>query len=99
MRIPIVPISNELHELAIIELQGEIIPKDNSFDNRTFGPLTVDADGRATLIIGNHELRGKTVTLTKPLLVLERGTTSQIGAVACIRRKVVFSERPQLVFA
>ena len=98
MRIPIVPISNKLNELAILELQGEIIPKSGSFESQTIGPLTVDKNGHATLVIGNHELHGKQHVLKKPLLVLQRGSTSEIRAIACIRSKIVFSERPLLIF-
>ena len=98
MRIPIVPVSNQLNELAILELQGEIVPKRQSLEEQSIGPLTVEENGHATLIIGNHELHGKVHKLKKPLLVLQRGSTDAVKAVACIRQKVVFSERPLLIF-
>ena len=98
MRIPILPVSNQLGELAILELQGEIIPKKQTFEFQTIGPLTVHENGHATLVIGNHELHGKVHKLKKPLLVLERGSVDAVKAVACIRQKVVFSERPLLIF-
>jgi hypothetical protein len=98
MRIPIFPISNELNELALLELQGSITPKSDSFEGLTIGPLTVDGDA-ATLVIGNHELHGKVQLLKKPLVVLERGSAAQIRAVAVVRRKICFADRPRLIFS
>jgi hypothetical protein len=83
MRSPIVPISNSLDELALLELQGLMTPKSQSFERLCVGPLTIEGDV-ATLVIGNHEISGKIQTLEKPLLVLERGNTSQIRAVAVV---------------
>ena len=97
MRIPIVPISGTLDELAIIELQGEVIPKNSTYEEQTMGPLTIEGN-HATLIIGNHELRGKVQTLKKPLLMLKKGNREGINAVAYVKKKVVFSERPMLIF-
>lgn len=97
MRIPIVPVSGSLDELAILELQGEVTPKNSTYEEQTMGPLTIEGN-HATLIIGNHELRGKVQILKNPLLVLKKGSKEGINAVAYIKKKVVFSDRPMLIF-
>jgi hypothetical protein len=56
MRIPIVPVANQLDEFALINIQGTIIPKTQSFEGQRIGPLTIDG---AFLVIGNHELHDK----------------------------------------
>ena len=98
MRIPIIPISNDPKELAIIELQGRIIVRTgDSITTQTFGPLKMEGD-HAILIIGNHELRGKLQKLKHPLAVMEKGSTEGIPIIAVIRHKIVFSERPTIIF-
>ena len=98
MRIPIIPINNNPKELAIIELQGKIIVRTgDSITSQSFGPLTMDGD-HAILIIGNHELRGKLQKLKHPLEVMERGSADGISIIAVIRHKIVFSERPTIIF-
>ena len=98
MRIPIVPIGNDLKELAIIELQGRIIVKSgDEIELKTFGPLTMNGD-HATLIIGNHELRGKLHKLKHPLAVVKKGSVEGTSIIAVIRNKIVFSERPTIIF-
>ena len=98
MRIPIIPINNNPKELAIIELQGKIIVRTgDSITSQSFGPLTMDGD-HAILIIGNHELRGKLQKLKHPLAVMEKGSADGISIIAVIRHKIVFSERPTIIF-
>lgn len=98
MRIPIIPINNNPKELAIIELQGKIIVRTGeSITTQTFGPLTMEGE-HATLIIGNHELRGKRHTLKHPLAVLQKGSNENVPIIAVIRYKIVFSERPTIIF-
>ena len=98
MRIPLVPISNHLNELAIIELQGQLISMEGSFANQKIGPLIFDGD-HATLTIGNHLLHGKIHKLKAPLAVVERGSVDNIPIIAIIRQKVVFSERSTILFS
>jgi chromosome transmission fidelity protein 8 len=97
MRIPIVPVSNQPEEFALIELQGAIIPKTQSFQGQRIGPLTIEG-ANTILVIGNHQLHGRVEKLRKPLLVLRRGDERAIEAVGCVRSKAVFSDRPRLIF-
>ncbi|KAH0794676.1 chromosome transmission fidelity protein 8 [Histomonas meleagridis] len=97
MRIPLIPVSNQLNELAIIELQGQLISLEETFVNQKIGPLIFDGD-HATLTIGNHLLHGKIHRLKAPLAVVERGSTEGIPIIAVIRQKVVFSERSTILF-
>lgn len=97
MRIPLLISSDGVQEWAIIELQGKISTYDNDFSEKTFGPLSIDGDV-ATLTIGNHYLKGKVHRLKKPLCVLKRGTTDGISVVSVIRKKVIFSDRPIILF-
>lgn len=99
MRIPIVPVSGSDTELAIIELQGVIdITQGGSFQDFTLGPLVINDDDSALLTIGNHLLRGKVVKLKKPLAMVKRGTKEGLEIHAVIRKKVLFSDRPTLIF-
>ena len=98
MRIPILPMGPDLKELAIIELQGSIIVRTGEpLSSQSFGPLQMNGE-HATLVIGNHELKGKRYKLKKPLAVFEKGTLEGSKIVAVIRHKIVFSERPTIIF-
>lgn len=65
-----------LSEWTGIELQGSLTQRDGKTNpaGRKIGDLTlVDAKGeRAILVIGNHQLKGKKVTLAKPLAVTRK---------------------------
>lgn len=97
MRIPLLRISDKINEYAIIELQGRVNSKHGTYDDLAIGPLKFDGD-HATLIIGNHLLRGKVHTLKRPLIVVERATLEKIPIIGLVRSKVVFSERSTLIF-
>lgn len=97
MRIQIVPINENPKELAIIELQGKLLTRTDSYEGLTFGPLKMEGE-RATLTIGNHLLHGKYHKLKKPLAVLRRGDQDGIDMVAVIKAKIVFSDRPAIIF-
>ena len=98
MRIPIlVNIGQGIPQWAIIELQGQVTARTGSFEGESIGPLTIEND-HATLTIGNHMLNGKVHKLKKPLAVVQRGTTEGLPIIAVIRHKVVFSDRPQILF-
>ncbi|EAY11549.1 Kinetochore protein, putative [Trichomonas vaginalis G3] len=97
MRIPVLVNSDGVQEWAMIELQGKISPYDNDFGDKTFGPLNIDGES-ATLTIGNHYLKGKVHRLKKPLCVMRRGSESGIQIVSVIRKKVIFSDRPIILF-
>ena len=93
----------------MIELQGDLVKKAESWDNQKLGDLQV-RDGTPFLTIGIHELEGEFVTLKKPFVVLdpqqeEDETVTTCRGVECrskftvagvIRRKVLFKLRPHI---
>ena len=97
---------------TMIELQGDLIKKTETFDNQKLGDLEV-RDGTPFLTIGIHELEGEFVTLKKPFVVLdpqqeEDETVTTCRGVECrskftvagvIRRKVLFKLRPRVLVA
>ena len=97
---------------TMIELQGDLIKKTETFDNQKLGDLEV-RDGTPFLTIGIHELEGEFVTLKKPFVVLdpqqeEDETITTCRGVECrskftvaglIRRKVLFKLRPRVLVA
>ena len=97
MRIPIKVSENGVNEWFMLELQGKISSPTGDFSDKSFGPLTFNGD-HATLTIGNHQMSGKVHRLKKPLVVMHRGTTNGVEIGAVIRKKVVFSDRPIILF-
>ena len=99
-------------EWTMIELQGDLIKKTETFDNQKLGDLEV-RDSTPFLTIGIHELEGEFVTLKKPFVVLdpqqeEDETVTTCRGVECrskftvagvIRRKVLFKLRPRVLVA
>ena len=99
-------------EWTMIELQGDLVKKTESWDNQKLGDLEV-RDGTPFLTIGIHELEGEFVTLKKPFVVLdpqqeEDETVTTCRGVECrskftvagvIRRKVLFKLRPRVLVA
>ena len=97
-------------EWTMIELQGDLIKKTETFDNQKLGDLEV-RDSTPFLTIGIHELEGEFVTLKKPFVVLdpqqdEDETVTTCRGVECrskftvagvIRRKVLFKLRPRVL--
>lgn len=96
MRIPILANSGA-DELTMMDLQGELKISDHVLENVIIGPLNIDGN-RAELTIGNHLLVGKIVKLRKPLIVLKKGTIDGLNIIGYIRNKIVFDERPSLLF-
>lgn len=98
MRIPIIVQNNQgVEEWALIELQGSITSKTQSFDSQTIGPLTIE-DNIGTLVIGNHKLTGVVSSLKNPLIVVQKGTTDGLPVIAVIRRRILFQDRPEILF-
>ena len=97
MRIPIKVSENGVTEWYMLELQGKIFSSTGSFAGQSFGPLTFKGD-QATLTIGNHQMRGKVHRLKNPLVVMKRGTEDGVEIGAVIRKKVIFSDRPIILF-
>jgi hypothetical protein len=61
------------------------------------GEIQLDEDNEgAVLRIGNHLLRGKVVTLGKPLAVIPRCKSGEqlLEIRGVIRRKILFNSRP-----
>ena len=97
MRIKIIPVNGKPNELVIIELQGTIEYRGEDISEVEIGPLTVN-NKEATLVVGNHLLHGKEVTISPPIAVLERGTEEGLPIVAVIRKKYVFNQKPTYLF-
>lgn len=86
-------------EWAIIELQGDLVSQTNSsFEGKFIGDLHYTKSGQPLLIIGHHLLRGKEVSLEKPLALLKRQAVDTSGIefnVQCIiTKKLLFKTRP-----
>uniref|UniRef100_A0A0N5AIC0 Myosin motor domain-containing protein n=1 Tax=Syphacia muris TaxID=451379 RepID=A0A0N5AIC0_9BILA len=86
---------NGIKEWAIIEVQGvlEFQPRDMK---QLLGNL-IWVGNTAYLIITHNILEGKEVQLENPLVVLSRGTDSDMNqtVAAIIRRKIIFKTRPK----
>lgn len=83
MIIPIrrAPGNNGAAEFMMIELNGELLrpqslPVDGGGDNRKrrleFGSVKFEKDGSPTLIIGNHQLKGTSISLKEPFVVMKK---------------------------
>mmetsp|Transcript_30135 Transcript_30135/g.70298 ORF Transcript_30135/g.70298 Transcript_30135/m.70298 type:complete len:117 (+) Transcript_30135:90-440(+) len=96
-------------ELVLLELQSQVHMDDgSSVAGKDFGVLEAQQGGGATLTMGARTLFGKLVELPKPLVLMEKtgreehfqgdpARPSQIFAAhGIVRRKFVFSGRPQL---
>ncbi|KAL7453263.1 hypothetical protein ACHAWC_005627 [Mediolabrus comicus] len=62
-------------EWVMLELNGELVkPQQIESDKRRveFGSVQFDDAGAPTLIIGNHELKGTSITLKEPFAVLRK---------------------------
>ena len=97
-------------DLCIIELQGSLIIRDidpelaklnqkvpaQQFADKYFGDIHyLKEKGKCVLICGHHHLTGEENTLRKPFAVLRRIDAGQYEVTNIIRRKLVFSKRPQ----
>ena len=97
MRIPLLVEINNIKEWIIIELQGKITSRTNNYENESIGPLIIEND-IAKLTIGNHSLEGKIIVLKKPLAVIKKGNQDGLTLTSIIRKKILFPERPNLIF-
>ena len=97
-------------ESCIIELQGSLIIRAldpelaklqqklsaKHFAEKYFGDLHyLKEKGKCILIIGHHTLIGEEKTLKKPFAVLNRMGPGKYQISKIIKRKIVFSKRPQ----
>jgi hypothetical protein len=60
------------------------------------GNLCERSNSRAELVVQNHRIEGRRVTLSKPLAVLER-TGEAYSVVGVIRSKLLFDARPRAI--
>mmetsp|Transcript_5418 Transcript_5418/g.8329 ORF Transcript_5418/g.8329 Transcript_5418/m.8329 type:complete len:148 (+) Transcript_5418:80-523(+) len=89
--------SVEKIEWVMLELNGELVKpqheavrktitetEQNEIDKRRveFGSVQFDDAGAPTLIIGNHELKGTSITLKNPFAVLRKRKATQLNAAA-----------------
>ncbi|KAL7492519.1 hypothetical protein ACHAWT_003931 [Skeletonema menzelii] len=85
--------SMEKIEWVMLELNGELVKpqheagrnttktEQNEIDKKRveFGSVQFDNAGAPTLIIGNHELKGTSITLKNPFAVLRKRKAKQIS--------------------
>lgn len=83
--------ADKIKDFMMIELQGEIQYSEN-LDGLKLGKLE-DGGQKCKLVIGNHILRGKAETLSKPIAVIQKSNQNLI-MVGMIHKKLIFSERP-----
>lgn len=83
--------NNGSDDIRLLEFQGTFDGIDAASE---LGSLILHP--KPVMIVGNYRLIGKIVTLKKALLVLRKDPQSGLEAVAVIREKVVFDERPIL---
>jgi len=95
MQIAVVPNSNGLKELTIIELQGSL-EINTDVSGLEFGEIQW-TDGKAHLRIGNNLYEGKFINLDKPLLLMDLKTKvdNNVYVNGIIERKLLFSSRPK----
>jgi hypothetical protein len=90
-------------EWLLLELQGKLgLPGGEDFSGRLLCHLRQEGKG-LVLRVGNHTVVGSLKDLPKPLHVMQR-QDSQDGSVrlqvrCIVRRKLVFTERPQPVIS
>ena len=77
-------------EWGLLEFQGEL---KNSMPDEEIGQIQVHGKS-ASMIIGQHSLKGSVETLAKPFLVVEK-EKGQMTVKGVIRKKVLFSDRPK----
>jgi hypothetical protein len=85
-------------EFTLIELQGVIEDvSGGSLDGKTLGSFHVLPGGKAAkLIVGTHELQGKFVALSKPLIAT-RKESGKLVVIGTVKSKYVFDKRPNNV--
>ncbi|CAG9317191.1 unnamed protein product [Blepharisma stoltei] len=75
----------------LMELQGEVKAQ-SELDGMNLGKLK-EENGKNTLVIGNHVLRGKQEIIKKPLYVVKK-VQGGLEVIGTISNKIVFNERP-----
>ncbi len=88
--------------MLMLELQGELVSKDQTLSGQRVGRLEIKAesDGHTLveLYIGNHVLDGKMIKLAKPLVVANApGGTMTYRVTGVVRYKAIFTKRPRVL--
>lgn len=101
MRIPVsYPIDNRNSVWIIIELQGELENNKGIVDSVSVGKFTLEAN-KVELIIGDHILQGREITLKKPFAILKKNrdvmsdndASYQVAGV--VEKKYLFDQMPK----
>ena|SRR3989338_6769275 len=91
--------ASEQEEWVMVELQGELVTESGTIPNRVkIGELTLKGTNQASFTIGNHLLEGSFVKLPHPLVLLQSTSSSHFQSKAIILRKIVFKNRPTLLY-
>ncbi|KAK0425120.1 hypothetical protein QR680_009043 [Steinernema hermaphroditum] len=102
MQFRLVTNAGGVKEWIMIEVQGSL-QCDGDMSGLLAGNLAWrKSTGEPLLLIGHLMLEGKMVMLDKPLGVLRPGTPdspSEVTAVAVVRKKILFKQRPRPIVA
>ena len=89
-----------MEEWCVVEFQGELR---GTAPGESIGVLSVDADGKVGMMIGQHEFKGEVVKLGKAFLVVEKvkgagdDGAQSMDVRGVVRRKLLFNSRPKVV--
>ena len=93
-------VQGSIPEMRLLEFQGKIEFKQETFDEGRLGALTAVGDGgkEFQLIIGIHHLTGQLKKLKKPILVTKNVLNGEgkpeIKILGVARDKIYFGKRP-----
>lgn len=89
-----------VEEWCVVEFQGEL---QGTSPGEAIGVLSVDANGKVGMIIGQHEFKGEVVKLGKAFLVVEKNKEADgdgaqsMDVRGVVRRKLLFNSRPKVI--
>eukprot|EP00980_Cylindrotheca_fusiformis_P006171 scaffold1319_cov126-Cylindrotheca_fusiformis.AAC.60 len=112
-----IPISceSEIPEWAMVELNGELLPpvelpaQQESeailgvSDQVELGKLSVDRNKNPLMVLGSHQLKGKTESLKESFFVMEKvydvttETLEYYQVVGIIKTKYMFNQYPKVI--
>jgi len=89
---------DKIPEWCIVEFQGEL---KGTGSGEMVGTISVSKSGTADMVVGKHEFKGEVQTLSKALMVVEKGVeTGEKASMfvrGIVRRKVLFNSRPKVL--
>ncbi|CAJ1970309.1 unnamed protein product [Cylindrotheca closterium] len=106
--IPISP-TPEVPEWVLIEINGELLPpivmpsQDESETILELGRLYLTNEKHPMLLLGSHQLKGKSVDLKEHFTVLEKNYDSELNdllsylPVGIVKKKILFSDYPKII--